>query len=69
MNNPTHIRTQKLIRTVAMPAIMDNNGNELAPPVSESVATFKSINEAKRASRALQKKPANGRPVVMRAAK
>jgi hypothetical protein len=47
----THIRKGNVIQTLPQPATPEK------PAVEKSSETFKSINQAKRASRALQKKP------------
>jgi hypothetical protein len=47
----THVRKGNVIRTLPQPATSGK------PAVEKSSETFKSINQAKRASRALQKRP------------
>lgn len=53
----THTRNANVIRTLPQPAVVDKDGKETKPEVAASSETFKSINAAKRASRALQKRP------------
>jgi hypothetical protein len=62
--NVTHIRDRNVIRTLPQDEVTDGmTGKVTKPFVGASSETFKSVNQAKRASRALQKKPG----VVLRA--
>lgn len=61
----THQRRRNVIHTLPQDEVTDKDGKVTKPAVEHSSETFKSINLAKRASRALQKKPG----VVLRATK
>lgn len=63
MTDITHIRARNVIHTLPKDAVV-KDGKEIKPAVEKSSETFKSINQAKHASRALQKKPG----VVLRSA-
>ena len=64
MQTITHQRRINVIHTLPQEAV-EKDGKVTKPAVEHSAETFKSINQAKRASRALQKKPG----VVLRATK
>ena len=64
----THIRKNHIIRTLAQDEVLSPEGKILKRVVLASEDVFISINQAKRASRLLQKKVTlNDRPILMRA--
>jgi len=66
----THTRKNNRIRTLPQDVVLDAEGKVLKPAVEFYEEQFGSINQAKRASRLLQKKGTlNSRPVVLRAHK
>lgn len=53
----THVRKRNVIRQLAVPPVLNDDGSEKTPGIPERVMPFKTVNQAKRESRAIQKQP------------